>query len=178
MFERLLHSRRRRAARRLVAGKRIRSVVFLCNGNLFRSPYAAASLARILTTLPGAAPIRIESAGFLSSGKQSPASAVSAARRRGIDLSSHVSKLLKKGALQSVDLVVVMSQDHARSIRARLGPAASVLLLGDLDPHSIERRTIIDPLGCDDRVIERVYSRIDRCVEQLAALMTLSPRST
>lgn|SRR2546423_10709647 len=178
MLERLLHSRRRRAARRLVAGKRIRSVLFLCNGNLFRSPYAAASLSRILATMPESATIRIESAGFLSQGKQSPAAAVNAARRRGIDLSAHVSRLLKKGSLQSFDLVVVMSQDHARTIRARLGSAASLLMLGDLDPLSIERRTIVDPLGCDERVVERVYSRIDRCVEQLAVLMSLSPLST
>ena len=173
-----MHSRRRRAARRLVAGKRIRSVLFLCNGNLFRSPYAAASLARALAGVPGSAPVRIESAGFLSPGKQSPASAVSAARKRGIDLSSHLSRLLKKGSLESFDLVVVMSQDHARSIRARLGSTNSLLLLGDLDPFSIKRRAITDPLGCDDRVVERVYSRIDRCVEQLAVLMTLSPVST
>ena len=127
--------------------------------------------------MPGSAPIRIESAGFLSSGKQSPASAINAARRRGIDLSSHISRLLKKGSLQSFDLVVVMSSDHARSIRAKLASEDSLLMLGDLDPYPVERRTILDPLGCDDRVIERVYSRIDRCVEQLALLIALSPRS-
>ena len=126
--------------------------------------------------MPESAAIRIESAGFLSSGKQSPPPAVNAARRRGVDLSSHISRLLKKGYVQSFDLVVVMSSDHARSIRPRLGSLDSLLILGDLDPHAIERRTIIDPLGCDDRVIERVYSRIDRCVEQLAVLVTLSPR--
>ena len=52
----------------------------------------------------------------------------------------------------------------------------TLLILGDLDPQSIQDRTIIDPLGGDAQVVEQVYFRIDRCVEQLAKLIGKSPR--
>jgi protein-tyrosine-phosphatase len=47
----------------------------------------------------------------------------------------------------------------------------NVLVLGDLDPLAIEGRTIPDPWGRDEQLLEQVYSRIDRCVEQLADLI-------
>lgn len=175
MLERLLHAHRRRKARRHLAGKRIRSVLFLCNGNVFRSPYAAAALKRALAARRTPASIKIESAGFFAPGRPAPEPAVSAARTRGIDLSSHVSTLVTSRSVGAVDLAVVMSEDQARSIRSSCAPGASLLLLGDLDPHSIQSRTITDPLGCDAQVVERVYSRIDRCIEQLAGLIAQSP---
>ena len=61
-------------------------------------------------------------------------------------------------------------------IRLRYGPGVTLLILGDLDPLPIRSRTITDPWGCDTQVVEQVYSRIDRCVEQLAELIAKSPR--
>lgn len=175
MFDRLLHAHRRNKARRGLAGKRIRSVLFLCDGNAFRSPYAAAALRRALGTSQLAASIRIQSAGFFAPGRPSPETAVSVARSRGIDLSSHVSTLVTPSAVSGVDLVAVMSEDQARSIAPNRKPGVSLLVLGDLDPFPADTRTIADPVGLDARTVARVFSRIDRCVEQLAALITHMP---
>jgi len=170
MLKRLLHANRRRKTQRLLAQKRLRSVLFICDGNVFRSPYAAAVLRRALAAAERPA-VKVESAGFFSPGQRAPEAAVSAARERGIDLSAHVSALLSARSLADSDLAVVMSEDQARSVRPNCGPRTSVIVLGDLDPISTEGRDIIDPLGRSATVLEHVYSRIDRCVGQLARLI-------
>jgi protein-tyrosine phosphatase len=174
MLSRLLHAIRRRRARRALARKRVRSVLFLCDGNLYRSPYAAAVLRRALadTHLSNA---KIESSGFFSPGRSAPEAALSAARAKGIDLSSHISTLLNARSLATADVVVVMSEDQARSVRPKCGRQTSVVVLGDLDTVAGETRDIIDPLGRSGTVLEQVYARIERCVQQLATI--ISPRS-
>jgi len=176
LLDRLFHTHRRRKARRQLTGKQIRSVLFLCHGNVYRSPYAAAALKRALAAMTSSAAIEVASAGFIAPGRAAPELALNAARSRGIDLSSHLSTLVTADAVRAVDLVAVMSEDQARGIRSRYGYGVTLLILGDLDPQSIQDRTIIDPLGGDAQVVEQVYFRIDRCVEQLAKLIGKSPR--
>jgi protein-tyrosine-phosphatase len=176
LHERLLHPHRRRKAHLRLAEKHIRSVLFLCHGNVYRSPYAAAAFQRALASKRSSASIKVASAGFIAPGRRAPERALSVARARGIDLSSHLSTLLTAQAVGAADLVAVMSEDQAHGIRSRYGRLVMLLILGDLDPRSREGRTIIDPLGADARVVEQVYSRIDRCVEQLAELIANSPR--
>ena len=175
MFDRLLHRRRRRKARAGLAGKRIRSVLFLCDGNAFRSPYAAAAFRRALGKSELSSSITIGSAGFFSPGRAAPEPGVSVARARGIDLSSHVSTLVTPAAVNSADLVAVMSANQARSVSRNRKPGTTIVVLGDLDPLPIESRTISDPNGRDVRTVARVFSRIDRCVEQLAKLIAQTP---
>ncbi len=177
LLERLVHTHRRRKARRQLTEEHIRSVLFLCHGNVYRSPYAAATFKRALAAIHSSASIEIASAGFIAPGRPVPERALSAARMHGIDLSSHRSTLVTAHAVGAADLVAVMSEDQARGIRSRYGHRVTVLILGDLDPLSIQSRTITDPLGCDAQVVEQVYSRIDRCVQQLAPLIAKSPRS-
>jgi len=171
LFERLVHPHRRRKAVRQLTKKHIRSVLFLCYGNAYRSPYAAAAFQRALASIHAVAPIKVASAGFIAPGRAVPQGAVSAARLRGIDLSGHLSTLVTANAVGAAELVAVMSEDQAEGIRSRYGPGVTVLILGDLDPLSIQGRTILDPLGRDANVIEQVYTRIDRCVDQLAKLV-------
>lgn len=170
--ERLFHPLRRRKARRQLAEKQIRSVLFLCHGNAYRSPYAAAAFERALAARRSSASIEVASAGFIAAGRHAPEQALSVARARGIDLSSHLSTHVTAQAVGAADLVAVMSEDQARGILYRYGRRVRLLILGDLDPLSIESRTIIDPLGHDAQVVEQVYSRIDRCVDQIAGLIT------
>ena len=176
MLERVLHPFRRRKARHQLTEAHIGSVLFLCHGNAYRSPYAAAVFQRALAPKRTPAPIGIASAGFIAPGRHVPEQALGVARARGIDLTSHRSTLVTAEAVSAADLVAVMSEDQARGIRARYGTGVRLLILGDLDPLSIESRTITDPLGHDAQLVEQVYSRIDRCVEQLAELLADPPR--
>jgi protein-tyrosine-phosphatase len=173
LLDRLLHTHRRRKARHQITESRIRSVLFLCRGNAYRSPYAAAAFKRALAATPTSASIKVASAGFIAPGHPAPERALNVAGVRGIDLSSHLSALVTPPAVRAADLVAVMSEDQARAIRG-YGRGVKLLILGDLDPFSVRSRTIIDPIGRDAQVVEQVYSRIDRCVGELAKLMSSS----
>jgi len=170
--DRLLHGVRRASANRALAKlPPPTSVVFVCYGNVCRSPFAAALFADIVRSRN----IRVisSSAGFFGPGRQPPQSALDASSRRRINLAAHRSKLVTHPTVRAADLIVVMAPEQARSLRALLGALrAPVLVLGDLDPESIESRTIPDPWGESDVVFDKSYDRIDRCVHELARLLS------
>lgn len=171
--DRLLHpGRRRRAGRTLAGSPPPRRVIFLCLGNICRSPYAAAVFRR---ELPGgwAERIDIESAGFYPvPDRRSPPEAVRAAERRGVDLTGHRSRVVSQRRDTMGLLAVGMTAEQARRA-ARvwgLGPGQT-LVLGDLDPEPVERRTILDPFGQPAESFDVAYQRIDRCVEEMVAAL-------
>ena len=166
--ERVLHPYRRRAALRSLRGRdRPLTVLFVCYGNICRSPYAAAAFSRALS--PGGAPIRSLSAGFAGPDRRAPAEGIAVAARRGIDLTEHRSVLLAREAVRTAGLVVVMSEEQRYAIHRDFGrDARDVLVLGDLDPLPIDTRTLRDPWRQPAAVFEESYDRIDRCVRELA----------
>src|SRR2546421_2655421 len=179
--DQLLHGARRRAALAALAGaeRAPESVLVICNGNIFRSPFAAAVLRRALE-LRGLGRVRVDSAGFAGPGRASPADAIAAAARRGVDLASHSSQLVMADLVRAADLIVVMDGLQRRMICERFGRSPrAVLLLGDFDPLGVASRAIEDPVEQGPGVCATVYARIERCVEELAqALGGLASRSS
>ncbi|MFQ5747057.1 MAG: low molecular weight phosphatase family protein [Gemmatimonadota bacterium] len=172
--DRILHPVRRRAVLSdLRSGPTPRSLLFLCHGNICRSPYAAAVAERALGTR--AARCRIASAGFIGPGRSAPPEAVEVAARRGIDLSGHRSRTVDGASIGEVDLVVVMSRGQARAIVEEGRRTGRVIVLGDLDPDPIDTRAIRDPVEQPADVFEDVYARIDRCVAALATAVGSEP---
>ena len=164
--ERLLHPFWRRQVLRAVARRPSPGrVLMVCHGNICRSPFAAALLARELAEV-GA---RVESAGFVGAGRRPPPEAVAVAARRGVDLSSHRSQVLTAAVVRSVDLIVVMEPAQGLEVCGRFGvPPRGVIVLGDVDPAPIETRAIRDPVAQGPEVFEESYARIERCVAELA----------
>jgi len=172
--ERSLHTIRRRQARERLGGVAPKSIVFVCYGNICRSPYAARVFERLWAG-SSREPLQVSSVGFIHPGRGSPPQALAAAQRRGIDLSSHKSRLLTKKALAADALVVVMSSEQARAVRRMSSGTIQPLVLGDFDPLPILTRTIIDPWGGADSTFDESYERIDRCVRELVVAMTSVP---
>jgi protein-tyrosine-phosphatase len=171
LTNRLLHPFRRTLARRRLRGIDPRSVLFVCHGNVCRSPFAAAVFARASANWDSGPP-GIRSAGFIGPNRSPPPEALLAAERAGFDLTSHRSAIFTPVDIKSADLVVVMAPAQARGIRRRFRDAASrVLILGDLDPLAPATRTIIDPWGQPPEVFDESYGRINRCVAELARLL-------
>lgn len=157
--DRVLHPvRRRRARRRLEEASPVGRVLFVCHGNICRSPYAEAVLRR-----RSRGRLEAASAGLTGPGRGSPETAREVARERGLELGDHRSRLVTEASLRAADLVVVMDPRQSRSLRSRLGFGDS-LVLGDLDPGPVRRRPIRDPIFQPPGVFRRVYARIDRCV--------------
>jgi protein-tyrosine phosphatase len=166
--DRLLHpGRRRRVVRALGEGRLPGSTLFVCYGNICRSPYAEHVFRR---SLPEELRDRctVASAGLYGKDRRSPELAIEVAGRRGVDLTEHRSTLLGPELASRVQLIVVMSREQQRQICAqyRRHPD-TVLVLGDLDPDPIETRTITDPYACPEAVFEASYARIDRCIAEL-----------
>lgn len=153
-------------------------ILVLCYGNICRSPYAAAALERELARNSLAA--KVSQGGVFGPDRPANDRARLVSARRGIDLSSHRSRVVTAEECQSVELLVVMEPDQAQDMIERLGaPANRVLVLGDLDPEPIDSRSIPDPYSLDEAFFARVYDRIDRCtVELVGALRTKLPQVT
>lgn len=164
--ERLMHRMRQRSARAAVRRRgRARTVLVLCHGNICRSPFAARMLERTLAP----AGIRVLQAGFIGSGRPAPAEAVVAARGRDLDLSEHRSRPLTSDLVQGADLVVVMDAVQRDAVCDVFGARPNqVVLLGDFDPEPIDARAIYDPVDQSVEVFDAVYTRIERCVMELA----------
>jgi protein-tyrosine phosphatase len=145
--------------------------VFVCYGNICRSPFAAALFERLLPP-ELLEKVSVGSAGFIGPNRYSPRTAIVAAQKYGVDLSRHRSSVINSRMLKEADLIVVMAPDQARGITARLRlSSASVMVLGDLDPLLFERRAILDPWNGSHEVFERSYSRLYRCVAELSRLV-------
>lgn len=166
--DQLLHAQRRQEALARVREQgRIKTAVFICHGNINRSAYAAAAFAQALAKR-GCGDVVVRSAGFIGPGRAASELAQRVASRRGVDLSAHESRLIDVEELRSCDLVVVMSTEQRAAIHRMARPAEPlVLLLGDVDPEPIRRRTVQDPYGHPEDVFVQVFDRIDRCVSQL-----------
>ena len=152
--------------RQLARARGLRRVLFVCHGNICRSPYAAASFLRRLPPV-FRANVQASSAGFIGPGRPSPGEALAVSRRRGIDLSAHMSQLIDARAVRDYDLVVVMDSRQAQDLKTTYPDIGGVIVLGDLDPQPITRRAIVDPFGRSEQVFDESYARIDRCLDTL-----------
>ena len=165
---RVLHRlRRQRALTALRRRPRVTSLLVVCRGNVCRSPFAAALLCRLSRHR-----VRVSSVGFTAPGRPSPAEAVAAALRHGVDLSVHRSQLLTAEAVRAADVIVVMDLIQRNEICARFRRTErDVLVLGDLDPQPVETRRIRDPVRQPLAVFEQTYARIERCVRELVRVI-------
>jgi protein-tyrosine phosphatase len=86
-------------------------VVFVCTGNRFRSPLAAAIFTE--TALKNGVPVSVESVGTLDSGP-GPASSetIEQAERLGFDITSHRARHARKVDLSKADVVIGFERSH------------------------------------------------------------------
>ena len=161
--------RRREAVSSLRAHARPGQVLFICHGNLCRSPFAELVFRREMQHMQ-AGLFESVSAGFVGPNRRPPSEAFAAAGRCGIDLSGHRSRLVTFDLVHTSAIVVVMSMAQARAIGRLAGPVSPmIVVLGDLDPLPISTRTIRDPWSETAEVFDASYARIERCVRELAS---------
>lgn len=165
--DRLLHPLRRLRAERRVRELAAERFLVVCEGNVCRSPYAAAVLEREAGRRAGR-PIQVRSVGLTRPGRASPDEARRVAAERDVDLGEHRSRLLGGSDVAWADLFLVMNATQRRAVTWSFGgDRGRVVLLGDLDPRPIRRRTILDPVLRPEEVFRQVYGRVDRCVRNL-----------
>jgi len=140
----------------------LRRVLFLCYGNICRSPVAEELGKRALAN------VEIESAGFHQlEGRRSPQNIISAASRMGIDLAHSSSRCVTKQQIERADLIVVMDANNYDDLIRRYPKAANrTLLLGLF----LERPTINipDPYGASEEKAWDVVSQINHAINAFA----------
>ena len=159
-----LHPYRRRRARARLAALAPDSVLFVCLGNVCRSPYAEWRWRERCTTIDA------HSGGFIGPGRAPPETAILVALRSGIDHAGHVSRLTTAADVAQAGAVFVFDRFNLRRLRALVGSGAShVFWLGDFDREWSGKRAIIDPWGRSEGDFEHVFARIDRCVDEVVS---------
>lgn len=137
----------------------VRRLVFVCKGNICRSPYGEAR-ARMLG---------IDAVSFgLSAvdGALADPSAARNAQRRQLDLSSHRSQRLEKARLSDDDLLLVLEPQQLRAVQERCGKNPAVTLAGLW--ATPQRPYVSDPYGRSDAYFQECFAVIDASVAALA----------
>jgi protein-tyrosine-phosphatase len=170
-YEGAMHpSRRRQAEVRIAQLRPVRTILVMCYGNICRSPYAAAVLTRLAAEQ--GAEFTVTQGGFFGPDRPANDRGQGVARKRGIDLADHRSRLATREDGTGTDLIVVMEKWQADRMQHELGaPPERLLILGDLDPEPVQSRTIVDPYGLDEAFFNRTYDRLDRCLAALVRLV-------
>ena len=145
-----------------------RKLLFVCYGNIMRSPFASGYLA-----VRGGAErrnLQARSAGYYDrTGRPADARAVTAGRRWGVDLTAHSSRKLDDELVEWADLILVMDRPNLAAVR-RLYPAAAgkTYLLGSLEAGADDVE-ISDPYHDAYEATERTYVRIAGAIDRLVA---------
>lgn len=111
--------------------------------------------------------VELDSAGTLGLiDRAPPDNALAVMREVGIDMRDHRSKAVTAELMQWADRVVVMTYDHATTLRERFPDATcEVELLG---PYGGQAPEIADPMGRWRATFRKVRRQIEGCVERLA----------
>jgi protein-tyrosine-phosphatase len=153
----------RNVLRRVKATGRPHKILFLCYGNICRSPLAAALAAKRMSG------VTIDSAGFHEqTGRSCPQKILRIGKSYDIDLSSHRSARVTRDDLANADLVIAMDLENFNCVSQELPEMANrTTLLGLFG--SPETLAIADPYLADEAATNKICEQVRQGIEGLAA---------
>lgn len=145
-------------------------VLFVCMGNICRSPLAEGVFGDLVARAGLGERIEIESAGIGSwhVGELADPRTRAVAEQRGVRLASRARQVTFED-LDRFDLVVAMDEDNLRGLerlRAETAPGAEVRRLREFEPEA-DALDVPDPYYGGDEGFERVHDMVERACEGL-----------
>ncbi|CAA9419196.1 MAG: Low molecular weight protein tyrosine phosphatase [uncultured Rubrobacteraceae bacterium] len=147
-------------------------VLFVCMGNICRSPISQGVFERVLRREGLQDEVEVDSAGTGAwhVGSTPDERAIETAAARGLDISGQRARTISPEDCACFDYVLTMDEDNFRSVSATCGGSAVVRPFLDFDPDSPERE-VPDPYfggpGGFERVIDLVEAASEGLVEAI-----------
>ena len=146
-------------------------VLFVCMGNICRSPLAEGVFRHLVTSAGLADRFEIDSAGTSSYhiGDPPDARTTSEARARGIELTG-AARQIKPADLSDFDYILVMDAENMARVRqlAKSAAGANVRMLRDFDEEATDAdRDVPDPYYGGARGFEEVHDIVERACARL-----------
>jgi len=156
--------RRWHRRRALARARKAMSILFVCKGNICRSPFAEHYARR---RLPGT--VTVKSCGYYPiEGRPSPAIAQQVAQRFGIELESHRSQVISEQLVADADLIFIFDELNRNTVSQRFpsssGRIFEVGVFGSRYPCRVD-----DPYGGEEATFATAYAQIAEAIDQLAA---------
>jgi len=145
----------------------VKRVLFVCTGNICRSPLAQVLLERALVerSVPD---VEVTSAGTGAwDGAPASEGAYLVALERGLDLSEHRARLLTRELVEEATLIFTMARHHRARVQ-ELGGEGRVFVLGEYVGRSGEEAEVGDPFGGDLEVYRDTYAELEALVGTVA----------
>ena len=144
----------------------IRQVLFVCTGNICRSPLAEAMLRRAVEER--GLDVSVGSAGT-GAWEGAPASegAYLVALEHGLDLSAHRARLLTRDLVEASDLVLTMARHHRARVD-ELGGAGRVHVLGEYAGLAPADAEVGDPFGGLLELYRETFVQLEQLIAAVA----------
>ncbi|MDH3558910.1 MAG: low molecular weight protein arginine phosphatase [Deltaproteobacteria bacterium] len=146
----------------------IRNILFVCAGNICRSPMAEWQLKALLWENPITG-MQVGSAGLIAlPGNSASFNAVRVARENSVSLEEHKARPITTELIDNADLVLVMESHQGHEL-INDHPQASekILLLRHFARYGSRERGISDPYGRNLEAYRFCFEDIKECVESL-----------
>jgi protein-tyrosine-phosphatase len=154
-------------------------VLFVCDGNICRSPMAAEYL-RHRTAHSGLSHVIVDSAGVLGiEGVPAAAFSIGVARDAGLDLSNHRSRGVTITDMRTADLVVAMTLTQLETLERRYPAAGRRRVLLRAFEHGPRPRggapELEDPVAGPIEGYRDAFGIIKTCVDHLVLYLRNAP---
>ncbi|WP_026790568.1 low molecular weight protein-tyrosine-phosphatase [Pleomorphomonas oryzae] len=144
----------------------MRSILFVCLGNICRSPTAEGLMLNHLAAAGLSHSVRVDSAGTggWHTGDPPDPRAIAAARKRGVDLAPLRARQVRKADFSDFELIVGMDRQNVADLR-RLAPKGSTTRIGLFLEEALGLSSEVpDPYYEDERAFDAVFDLCDRAV--------------
>jgi len=141
-------------------------VLFLCHGNICRSPFAERYGQKELSSR-GINTLNVSSAGFVDmTDRRSPQNAQNAAKAYDIDLTDHRSVKATDEIIEDADLILLMDYRNYHNFTNRFPQAAERMFLLRIFERGSTMQ-LPDPHGYPSSVFDNVHADITACIRSL-----------